>query len=107
MHVWEPIYPAPPVTRINAHLQRCFQQAIAQRRLSYGYQWWTYDDGSCAARRIFGQGIFIDPKRKLVIVSSANWAGGARDRTATASREAFYRVVQKAVDDEGRGAPAS
>ena len=48
-----------------------------------------------------------DPKRKLVIVSNANWAGGARDRTATASREAFYRVVQKAVDDEGRGAPAS
>jgi CubicO group peptidase (beta-lactamase class C family) len=46
----------------------------------YGYQWWTYDDGSFRARGIFGQGIFIDPKRKLVIVSNANWAGGARDR---------------------------
>lgn len=67
----------------------------------YGYQWWTYDDGSYTARGIFGQGIFIDPKRKLVIVSNANWAGGARDKTATAARDAFYREVQKAIDDEG------
>ena len=43
----------------------------------YGYQWWTFDDGSYTARGIFGQAIFIDPKRKLVIVSNANWAGGA------------------------------
>ena len=67
----------------------------------YGYQWWTYDDGSFTARGIFGQGIFIDPKRKLVIVSNANWGGGARDKVATEARDAFYREVQKAVDDEG------
>jgi len=78
---------------------------IGQPGRGYGYQWWTYDDGSFAARGIFGQGIFIDPKRKLVIVSNANWAGGARDRVATEAREAFYRAVQKAVDDEGAGAP--
>ena len=67
----------------------------------YGYQWWTYDDGSFSARGIFGQGIFIDPKRKLVIVSNANWGGGARDKVATEARSAFYREVQKAIDDEG------
>ena len=67
----------------------------------YGYQWWTYDDGSYTARGIFGQGIFIDPKRKLVIVSNANWAEGARDKAATAARDAFYQEVQKAIDDEG------
>ena len=66
----------------------------------YGYQWWTYADGSFAARGIFGQGIFIDPKRKLVIASNANWAGGATDRAASDAREAFYQAVQKAVDDE-------
>jgi len=80
---------------------------IGQPGRGYGYQWWTYDDGSYAARGIFGQGIFIDPQRKLVIVSNANWAGGARDRTATQAREAFYRTVQKAVDDEGKGGPAN
>ena len=56
---------------------------IGQPGRGYGYQWWTYDDGSFAARGIFGQGIFIDPKRRLVIASNANWAGGARDRAAS------------------------
>ena len=66
----------------------------------YGYQWWTYDDGTFSARGIFGQGIFIDPKRKLVIASNANWGGGATDPVAAPAREAFYKAVQKAVDDE-------
>ena len=66
----------------------------------YGYQWWTYDDGTFAARGIFGQGIFIDPQRQLVIATNANWAGGARDPVASAAREAFYQAVQKAVDEE-------
>ena len=74
----------------------------------YGYQWWTYADGSFAARGIFGQGIFIDPKRKLVIASNADWGGGATDRVASDAREAFYKAVQKAVDDEAAaGAPTS
>src|SRR3546814_5756642 len=37
----------------------------------YGYQWWTNDDGSFAAQGIFGQGIFIDPKRKQI--GRASW----------------------------------
>ena len=73
---------------------------IGQAERGYGYQWWTYADGSFSARGIFGQAIFIDPKRKLVIVSNANWAGGARDSVAMPAREAFYKTVQKAVDDE-------
>jgi CubicO group peptidase (beta-lactamase class C family) len=72
----------------------------------YGYLWWTYSDGSFAARGIFGQGLFIDPKRKLVIASNANWAGGATDRSASDAREAFYRAAQQAVDDEAAGLPA-
>jgi CubicO group peptidase (beta-lactamase class C family) len=55
---------------------------IGEPGRGYGYQWWTYGDGSFAARGIFGQGIFIDPKRQLVIASNANWAGGARDARA-------------------------
>ncbi|MRD47972.1 serine hydrolase [Caenimonas koreensis DSM 17982] len=66
----------------------------------YGYQWWTYDDGSFAARGIFGQGIFIDPQRQLVIASNADWGGGATEPAANRAREEFYRAVQKAVDDE-------
>ncbi|MBN9330843.1 MAG: serine hydrolase [Comamonas sp. SCN 67-35] len=68
----------------------------------YGYQWWTYDDGSFAARGIFGQGIFIDPARQLVIATNADWpsASGAEFK---AEREAFYQVVRKAVDSEAAG----
>ena len=73
---------------------------IGQPGRGYGYQWWTYTDGSFAARGIFGQGIFIDPKRRLVIASNANWAAGARDPVAGPAREAFYKAVQQAVDDE-------
>lgn len=64
----------------------------------YGYQWWTYDDGSFAAQGIFGQGIFIDPKRKLVIASNSNWPRANDPDTVGAQREAFYQAVQAAVD---------
>lgn len=66
----------------------------------YGYQWWTYDDGSFAAQGIFGQGIFIDPKRKLVIASNSNWPKATDPDTVGAQREAFYKSVQAAVDAE-------
>lgn len=78
---------------------------IGQPGRGYGYQWWTYDDGSFAARGIFGQGIFIDPARQLVIASNANWGNNATDRAATAAREAFYVSVQQAVDAEAVAPP--
>jgi CubicO group peptidase (beta-lactamase class C family) len=70
--------------------------------VGYGYQWWTFDDGSFSGRGIFGQGLFIDPARKLVVVLNANWAGGSRDPVAHPARDAFYRAVQAAVDAEAR-----
>lgn len=78
---------------------------IGEPGRGYGYQWWTLDDGSYLARGIFGQSIFIDPKRKLVIAANANWAGGAQDQAAIAARDAFHITVQKAIDEEA-AAPA-
>jgi CubicO group peptidase (beta-lactamase class C family) len=63
----------------------------------YGYQWWTYDDGTYAAQGIFGQGIFIDPERDLVIASNANWPSATPQEQAT-ERLNFYRTVQGAID---------
>ena len=68
----------------------------------YGYQWWTWDDGTYMARGIFGQGIFIDPKRKLVIATNSNWLqatdrqGGDQDK----KRSAFYKQIQLTIDSE-------
>ena len=83
------------------------QAGIGLPGQGYGYQWWTHADGSFSARGIFGQGIFIDPKRKLVVALNANWGGGASDPAAKESREAFYRAVQQAVDDEVANAPGT
>jgi CubicO group peptidase (beta-lactamase class C family) len=80
--------------------------ATGQPGRGYGYQWWTYDSGAFAARGIFGQGIFIDPQRRLVIASNANWGGGATEPAASKAREAFYRAVQKAIDDEAAAGAA-
>lgn len=66
----------------------------------YGYQWWTYDDGSYAARGIFGQGIFIDPNRQLVIASNSSWPRASMGDSLSAEREQFYQAVQQAIDAE-------
>ena len=67
----------------------------------YGYQWWTYDSGAFAAVGIFGQGIFIDPQRNLVIAVNSSWRSAEGLRTGEFDRrEAFYRSVQEAIDRE-------
>jgi hypothetical protein len=38
---------------------------------------------------------------------NANWGGGASDPAAKEARDAFYRAVQKAVDDEAAAAPVT
>ena len=69
----------------------------------YGYQWWTNDDGSFAAEGIFGEGIFIDPGRKLIIASNGNWPTATDPEGVGQAREAFYKAVQAAVDrDSGK-----
>lgn len=64
----------------------------------YGYQWWTASEGAFAAQGIFGQGIFIDPARNLVIASNSNWPTAVGPKAA--EREAFYRAVQAKIDAE-------
>lgn len=68
----------------------------------YGYQWWILNDGAYSARGIFGQGIFIDPKRKLVIASNSNWPQASDHQGGDQSKKrlAFYKQVQLAIDRE-------
>lgn len=67
----------------------------------YGYQWWIKQPGTFAAQGIFGQGIFVDPKRQLVIASLSSWPVASDAKGLGAQREAFYRSVQAAIDAEG------
>lgn len=82
------------------------QADIGDAEKGYGYQWWTVNDGSYAAQGIFGQGIFIDPKRNLIIASNSNWpqATDSQGGDQGAKRAAFYKQVQLAIDNEAKGA---
>lgn len=74
---------------------------IGEPGYGYGFQWWTYDEGTFTARGIFGQGIFIDPERELVIASNSNWTSAIGQRGGESpAREAFYKSVQAAIDAE-------
>ena len=80
------------------------QADIGDPENGYGYQWWTVNDGSYAAQGIFGQGIFIDPKRKLIIASNSNWpqATDQQGGDQGQKRALFYKQVQLAIDNEAK-----
>jgi CubicO group peptidase (beta-lactamase class C family) len=65
----------------------------------YGYQWWTFDDGSFTARGIFGQTIFIDPQREMVFAFNGNWPT-ASDAVLNTKRFEFIDRVRVAVDEQ-------
>ncbi|MEW9625854.1 serine hydrolase domain-containing protein [Rhodanobacter geophilus] len=65
----------------------------------YGYLWWTDADGSYAAIGIFGQMVYVDPARKLVIAQMASWPA-ATSKELVAGRRAFVAAIKQAVDAE-------
>ncbi|WND02636.1 serine hydrolase [Temperatibacter marinus] len=71
------------------------------RSYGYGYQWWIYENGAFGARGIFGQSIYIDPKRNLVIATNSNWddARGS-SKGQNARRDAFHQSVVDLIDAE-------
>jgi CubicO group peptidase (beta-lactamase class C family) len=73
------------------------QADIAEPGRGYGFQWWTNDDGSFDARGIFGQGIFIDRRQRLVIASCGNWPNAIEPESLGPERQQFYRDVRKLV----------
>ncbi len=75
------------------------QEDIGDPGRGYGYQWWTFDDGSFAAQGIFGQGIFIDPASNLVIASNGNWPSATPEEQG-AQRIAFFNAVKAYVKAE-------
>ncbi len=63
----------------------------------YGYLWWTNDDGTFVARGIFGQSIFLDRKRRLIVATTGNWPTPT-DAALIAARAAFWKTVQADID---------
>ncbi len=76
------------------------QQDVGESGRGYGYQWWTYDDGSYAGIGIFGQLLYVDPQRQLVLVQAGAWPQ-AGSKALVASRREFIAAVKRAADETG------
>ncbi|RCS30809.1 class C beta-lactamase-related serine hydrolase [Rhodanobacter denitrificans] len=75
------------------------QAAVGEPERGYGYLWWTDTDGSYAAIGIFGQMVYVDPARDLVIAQVGAWPHATSDALVAARRE-FVATVKRAVDAE-------
>ena len=75
------------------------QADIGYPGVGYGYQWWIFADGSFAARGIFGQTIFIDRKRQLVVAFNGNWPK-ATESELDKQRSEFIESVVGRIDQE-------
>jgi len=75
------------------------QENVDDPDRGYGYLWWTDNDGSYAAIGIFGQMVYVDPARQLVIAQVGAWPHATSDELVAARRE-FVASVKRAVDAE-------
>ncbi len=78
--------------------KRQFATTYAER--GYGYQWWTFDDGTFAAIGIHGQFLLIDRARKMVIAINSAWPE-ATSPQRNATRAAFLKMLDAVMDAEG------
>jgi CubicO group peptidase (beta-lactamase class C family) len=67
--------------------------------LGYGYQWWTYADGTFQALGIHGQMIHIDPSRRLVVAIDSAWPE-AESNVRRAAGSKFLNTIVKEIDKE-------
>lgn len=73
------------------------QDSAGAPERGYGYQWWTDTDGSYMAVGIFGQMLYIDPSRELVIAQLAAWPN-ATSSELVAARRGLVEAVKQVVD---------
>ena len=62
----------------------------------YGYLWWLNDDGTFKASGIFGQGIYVDRARNLVIALQSARTRASED-SDWALQDALYEALRDAV----------
>jgi CubicO group peptidase (beta-lactamase class C family) len=72
------------------------QVATEYPGIGYGYFWWIQPRDAFAAQGIFGQEIYIDPKRDLVVVVNSAWAKADDNKDWIAMGE-FMSAVSRTV----------
>ena len=69
---------------------------------NYGYLWWLEGGGRFAASGIFGQYIYVDPGRRVVVVTHSLWPV-AYNRELPAHQRAFVEALTRAISERPRG----
>lgn len=62
----------------------------------YGYLWWLDNEGSYMAVGIFGQMVYINPKKNLVIAQFAAWPHAA-SKELSRNRQEFIKAVERSL----------
>lgn len=62
----------------------------------YGYLWWVNNDGSYSAEGIFGQMIYVNPAKNLVIAQVAAWPLAGSKELSQARKE-FIKAVMRVL----------
>lgn len=73
--------------------------AASPAHSNYGSLWWRRADGAYAALGIFGQALYVDPARRLVVAMQGMWPR-ATGREFSAHRDAFIAAVAASVDPD-------
>jgi CubicO group peptidase (beta-lactamase class C family) len=68
---------------------------------NYGYLWWIGGGGRFAASGIFGQYIYVDPERRVVVVTHSLWPV-AYNRELPAHQRAFVEALTRAVSQKAQ-----
>ena len=76
-------------------------RADAEAAPNYGYLWWLEGGGRFAASGIFGQYIYVDPERRVVVVTHSLWPV-AYNRELPAHQRAFVEALTRAVSEGPR-----
>lgn len=71
-------------------------QATNEEGGGYGYLWWVNPDGSYQAAGIFGQMLYVNPQKNLVIAQYAAWPQ-ATSKELSVKRKGFIDAVVRAL----------
>jgi len=67
--------------------------------MGYQYQWWAYPGTAYSAEGVFGQFIYVDPAKDIVIVKTSAWPEGWLDNYG-AEAELVFRTLADYLQDE-------
>lgn len=77
------------------HLRPVAADSAGRPRMGYGYQWWIPPgpDGAFLAVGIFGQAIYVNPARQVVVVQTAAWPTPVGGDGLGAERAAMFAAI--------------